>query len=270
MPHVDLDGRAVEYDFVRGGAAGSPVMVFLHEGLGSLALWKDFPHKMAAASGCGALVYSRYGYGTSAPLLRPREPSFMHEEALSLLPRLLDRLDIEDPILFGHSDGASIALIHAASGARAVRSLILMAPHVMVEDMCIRSIAAARQTFETTDLRRRLARYHADPDAAFWGWCNIWLDPRFRDWNIENEVKQVHCPVLAIQGFDDEYGTMQQIDRIAELATDVELLKLQACGHSPHRDQPDAVIAAASRHVASLEARDLAALDARGRTLQTP
>lgn len=259
MAQVDLDGRALEYEFVPGGvpagpAHADPVLVFLHEGLGSLALWKDFPRNVAAASGCGALVYSRYGYGASAPLLAPREPSFMHQEALSVLPRLLDRLEIRDPILFGHSDGASIALIHAASAGRAVRGLILMAPHVMVEDICIRSIAAAKETYESSQLGRRLARYHADPDAAFWGWCNIWLDPRFRAWSIESEVEQVRCPILAIQGFDDEYGTMRQVDRIAELCPDVELMKLAACGHSPHRDQPDAVVAAAARQIARLTA----------------
>jgi pimeloyl-ACP methyl ester carboxylesterase len=246
VAYLDLAGRSLEYTFIRPGANDAPTLVFLHEGLGSVSLWKDFPRQVAAAAGCNALLYSRYGYGTSAPLTGPREPSFMHDEALTVLPQLLDRLDIHRPILFGHSDGASIALIHAASAARPVRGLILMAPHVMVEEICVRSIAAAKHTYETTDLRRKLARYHQDPDAAFFGWSNIWLDPRFRSWNIEAQVKQISCPMVAIQGFDDEYGTMEQIERIAKHAPQTTLLKLHACGHSPHRDQPEAVIAAAT------------------------
>jgi len=225
------------------------MVVFLHEGLGCLALWKDFPRQLAHAAGCNALVYSRFGHGTSAPLLEPRAPDFMHDEALIVLPSLLDQLDVQQPVLFGHSDGASIALIHAASAARAVRGAVLLAPHVMVEDVCVQSIAAARQTYATTDWRERLGRYHADPDGAFRGWCDIWLDPRFRQWNIEELVARIRCPLLAIQGYDDEYGTMEQIERIARLLPDTELLKLQDCRHSPHRDQPAAVIAAATRFI---------------------
>jgi pimeloyl-ACP methyl ester carboxylesterase len=250
--HLDLGGRPLEYEFIRVGDKHAPTLVFLHEGLGSLSLWKDFPQKLAAASGCDAMVYSRFGYGASAPLLAPREPQFMHEEALSVLPALLDRLDIENPILFGHSDGASIALIHAASAGRAVRGLILLAPHIMVEELCVHSIAAAKQAYATGNVREKLARYHADPGAAFYGWCDIWLDQRFRDWNIEEHVEKVACPILAIQGFDDEYGTMEQIDRIAKALPGTQLLKLQSCGHSPHRDQPDEVITAAIRHIAAL------------------
>jgi len=251
--HIELGAQRLEYEFIDvGGVPSAPTLVFLHEGLGSVALWKDFPRKMAAASGCNALVYSRYGYGSSTPLNGSREPTFMHDEALLVLPRLLDAFDIRDPILFGHSDGASIALIHAGSAARSVRGMVLMAPHVMIEDICITSIAAVKRSYETTDLREKLRRYHADPDGAFWGWCNIWLDPRFRWWNIEEHVQKITCPILAIQGFEDEYGTMEQIERISRLTPDTELLKLKSCGHSPHRDQPEAVIAAASRYIERL------------------
>lgn len=249
MHFLDVGGHRLEYAFIRAGGAAAPVLVFLHEGLGSLALWKDFPQQLAHAAGCHALVYSRAGYGRSSPLAAPRQPDFMHVEALQVLPALLDALHVREPVLFGHSDGASIALIHAASAGRSVRGVVLLAPHVIVEELCVRSIAAARASYATTDLRARLAPYHADPDAAFRGWCDIWLDPRFRQWNIEAEVAAIRCPLLAIQGYDDEYGTMEQMNRIARLVPDTELLRLQDCRHSPHRDQPDAVIAATTRFI---------------------
>lgn len=244
-----LAGRALEYEVIRAADAAAPTVVFLHEGLGCLAMWKDFPRRLAEAAGCNALVYSRHGYGNSAPLDEPRGPEFMHDEALIVLPAVLDRLGVQQPVLFGHSDGASIALIHAAGAARAVRGAVLMAPHVVAEDVSVRSIAAAKRTYDTTDWRERLGRYHADPDGAFRGWCDIWLDPRFRKWNIEDLVARIRCPLLAIQGYDDEYGTMEQIERIARLVPDTELLKLRDCGHSPHRDQPGAVIAAVLRFI---------------------
>ena len=249
MRCVELGGLRLEYDRIHLAGDGAPMLVFLHEGLGSVALWKDFPRQLAHAAGCNALVYSRQGYGRSSPLTAPRAPDFMHVEALEVLPALLEALGVHDPILFGHSDGASIALIHAGSGIRPVRGAILLAPHIMVEEVGVRSIAAARAGFATADLRARLAPYHADPEGAFRGWCDIWLDPRFRDWNIEAEVATIRCPLLAIQGYDDEYGTMEQIDRIARLVPDTELLRLQDCRHSPHRDQPAAVIAAATRFI---------------------
>ena len=249
MSFIDLGGPRLEYTLLRVAGESAPTLVFLHEGLGSVALWKDFPQRLAHASGCNALVYSRQGYGRSSPLTGPRQPDFMHVEALEVLPALLDALAVSDPVLFGHSDGASIALIHAASGIRPVRGAILLAPHVMVEEVCVRSIAAARDSYAGSELGARLAPYHADPEGAFRGWCDIWLDPRFRDWNIEAEVARIRCPLLAIQGYDDEYGTMEQIDRIARLVPDTELLRLQDCRHSPHRDQPDAVIAASTRFI---------------------
>jgi pimeloyl-ACP methyl ester carboxylesterase len=252
MSFASVQGRRIEYELLRG-ASGAPVIVFLHEGLGSLAMWKDFPAKIVDATGCDALVYSRYGYGQSDPLSVPRRPDFMHEEALRSLPELLDKLAVENPILFGHSDGASIAIIHAGASERQVCGLILMAPHVMVEDVSITSIEAARGAYRTTDLPDKLARYHTDPDSAFRGWNDIWLDASFRDWNIEGFLPRIACPILAIQGEEDEYGTMDQIDRVARLAPRAELLKLQECRHSPHRDQPQAVIEAARAFVARLE-----------------
>ncbi len=205
-------------------------------------MWKDFPARCVAATGSNALVYSRYGYGQSDPLTAPRAVTFMHDEALKALPELLDQLSIEWPILFGHSDGASIALIHAGGSGRPVRGLILMAPHVFVEDFAIRAIAVTKRNYETTNLREKLGRYHDDPDSAFWGWNDIWLHPDFRAWNIEEYLPRIQCPVLAIQGENDEYGTMEQIKRLERGIARVEVLKLQNCGHSPHRDQPDAVI----------------------------
>jgi pimeloyl-ACP methyl ester carboxylesterase len=226
-------------------------MVFLHEGLGSLAMWKDFPARCAGAAGCDALVYSRYGYGQSDPLTEPRRVDFMHDEALKVLPELLDQLKIERPILVGHSDGGSIALIHAGGSGRPVRALILMAPHVIVEDVSITSIMATKRTHQTTDLLEKLARYHADPDSAFWGWNDIWLQEPFRAWNIERELEAIRAPVLALQGAHDEYGTMEQIRRIARRVPGAELLEIEGCGHSPHRDQPEVVIAAAVRFAGS-------------------
>jgi len=166
----------------------------------------------------------------------------MHDEALKTLPELLDQLGVERPILFGHSDGASIAVIHAGGARRPVRGLILMAPHAMVEDVAVQSIEAARRSYETTDLRDRLTRYHSDPDSAFRGWNDIWLNPDFRAWNIDAYLPRITCPILAIQGIDDHYGTMEQIERISRVVPGGDVLKLRDCGHSPHRDQPAAVI----------------------------
>jgi len=242
MSFIAVQGHRIEYEVSRGADQNEPMLVFLHEGLGSLAMWKDFPQRCVEATGCGALVYSRFGYGKSDSLEEPRRVDFMHDEGLNALPELLDKLGIERPILIGHSDGASIALIHAGGSGREVRSLILMAPHVMVEDIGIRRIEAAKQAYETTDLREKLARYHSNPDSAFRGWNGIWLHPDFRAWNIEEYLPRITCPVLAIQGEDDEYGTMEQIERITRAIPGAEVLKLKACGHSPHRDQPEAVI----------------------------
>jgi pimeloyl-ACP methyl ester carboxylesterase len=221
------------------------VLVLLHEGLGSVALWRDFPQKLAAATGLPLLVYSRYGYGKSDPIAAPHGPRYMHDEALIVLPELRRSLGLEDVILVGHSDGASIALIHAGSGVAPVRALIVEAPHVFVEEVSTASIAAAREAYAKTDLRQRLQRYHADVDSAFRGWNDAWLSPEFRDWNIEEYLPGVTCPVLAIQGAGDEYGTLDQIKAIERGVTGpFQKLVLRHCGHSPHRDQESAVLEA--------------------------
>ena len=249
MAFVDVDGARLEVERIDVGRAAASPVVLLHEGLGSVAMWKDFPHRVAHAVTRDVVVYSRAGYGRSSPAKLPYAVRYMHDEALAVLPRLLDACGIGRPILLGHSDGGSIALIHAAAACRPVAGLALMAPHVIVEDVSIASIAAAKVAWRTTDLRARLARYHDDVDRAFAGWNDIWLHPDFRAWSIEALVREVRCPILAIQGEDDEYGTMDQIERIARLAPDVELVRLADCRHSPHRDQPEAVLEALVRFV---------------------
>jgi pimeloyl-ACP methyl ester carboxylesterase len=244
MPFVEIASHRIEYTRIEVAGDGRPALVFLHEGLGSIAMWRDFPERVARATRCDAIVYSRYGYGNSDPLTEPRSVRYMHDEAQLGLPRLLDHLAIDRPILIGHSDGGSIALIGAGTGTRAVRAVVTLAAHVLVEDISVASIAAAKSAYETTDLRERLAGYHADVDSAFCGWTRIWLAPEFRDWNIGEYLPRIQCPVLAIQGADDEYGTMEQMRRIGAQVRDVELLSLDDCRHSPHRDQPEAVLAA--------------------------
>lgn len=242
-------GHNLEYLLIPAHQINRPTLVLLHEGLGSVAMWRDFPARLASATGCRTLVYSRYGYGQSDLLQEPFGTDYMHREGREALPEVLAALGIENPVLVGHSDGGSIALLHAGAGFP-VAGLVLMAPHCFVEDISIRSIAEARVAFETTDLPAKLGKYHRDVDRTFWGWNNIWLHPDFRSWNIEDCLPHIRCPILAIQGVDDEYGTMAQIEAIAAQASnspDVELLKLADCRHSPHRDQTVAVIDAIVR-----------------------
>jgi pimeloyl-ACP methyl ester carboxylesterase len=249
---VDVAGYRLECVRI-AGRRHAPTLVFLHEGLGSAKMWKSFPARVADATACPALVYTRPGYGRSSPAPLPRGPDYMHVEALTLLPALLDHLGIADPVLIGHSDGASIALLHAGRGTRPVRALIALAPHVFVEEVSLASIAEAGRSYQTTDLRAKLARYHADPDAAFRGWNDIWLDPSFRDWNIEACLPGVRCPLLLIQGRDDEYGSAEQLDAIERQAGgQVTRLELADCRHSPHRDQPEATLAAIVAFIAPM------------------
>jgi pimeloyl-ACP methyl ester carboxylesterase len=248
-------GRAVriEHTWLAPERRNAPLLVFLHEGLGSLAMWKDFPQQLCDAVGCRGLVYSRPGYGRSTP--RAAEEAwgldFMHRQAQEVLPALLLALGIdaaaEPPWLFGHSDGGSIALLHAAADPQRVAGAIVVAPHILVEDLSVTSIAKAREAYQQTDLRQRLARYHDEPDSAFWGWNDIWLHPPFRSWTIEAELAAIRCPLLAVQGLDDEYGTLEQIRGIARRVPQTQLLELADCGHSPHRDQPAALIAAVTQ-----------------------
>jgi pimeloyl-ACP methyl ester carboxylesterase len=251
---LNLNGRRIEYRVVQPDAGNGVDLVMLHEGLGSVSMWGEFPEQLARATGSRTLVYSRLGYGRSSPLDAPRDVDYMHDEARRWLPAILRQLGIRRPVLFGHSDGASIALIHAASPALEVAGIIALAPHVKVEELSVRSIGAAKTAYLETDLRARLSRHHADVDSAFWGWNRIWLDPAFHSWNIENLLPSIHCPILAIQGEDDEYGTMEQIASIARLAPDCRVLALPACRHSPHRDSARAVLAAAEAFIAEVRA----------------
>jgi len=254
VPFTEAASHRIEYERIGVGHTGRPTLVLLHEGLGSIAMWRDFPGRLAHATGCSTVVYSRYGYGNSDPLREDRPVRYMHDEALVALPELLDRLAIERPILVGHSDGGSIALIHAGAGERPLTGVVTLSAHVLVEDISVASIAAAKTAYETTDLRAKLARYHADVDSAFLGWNRVWLHPEFRAWNIEEFLSRIACPVLAIQGDDDEYGTMEQMRRIGARVRDVELVALEDCRHSPHRDQPDAVLEAITRFVDRISA----------------
>jgi pimeloyl-ACP methyl ester carboxylesterase len=253
---IDWAARAVriEYQWL-APERSTPLLVFLHEGLGSLAMWKDFPQRLCDALGWRGLVYSRPGYGQSTPRARDEAwgLDFMHRQACEVLPALLDALAIDSaaqpPWLLGHSDGGSIALLHAARFPQRVAGAIVLAPHILVEDVSVASIAQARTAYLHTDLRQRLSRYHADVDSAFWGWNDIWLKPAFRAWNIEAEIATIACPLLAVQGLDDEYGTVQQVRGIERRVPGTQVLELPRCGHSPQRDQPEHVISAVANFI---------------------
>ncbi|MFI5175307.1 MAG: alpha/beta fold hydrolase [Terriglobia bacterium] len=270
--------QRLEYRWIGPEPGEAPTIVFLHEGLGCVGMWRDFPDLIVRESGCGALVYSRRGYGASDPVRRPRTVRFMHVEALRVLPAVIEHFDLRDFILFGHSDGASIAIIYAGAHPRSARGLILEAPHVFVEPVCIESIAriagrpeastqrthagrGSRQNYshgnaksltteqkgyESTGLRKRLARYHgANTDSMFRTWTKVWLRPDFRQWNIEEYLTGIEAPLLVIQGEEDEYGTLQQADTVVtQVRGHAESLVLASCGHSPHRDQPKQVMSA--------------------------
>jgi pimeloyl-ACP methyl ester carboxylesterase len=261
---LSAGGHRLEYTHLFPGGLPAaaverrPTLVFLHEGLGSVALWKNFPANVVAATGCPALVYSRYGYGKSDKLMEARKVDYMHREALDVLPEVLDQFGIEAPILIGHSDGASIALIHAGSGRWPVRGVVAMAPHVFVEDITVQSIAEAKTTFQSTDLAERLGRYHDDVVSTFWGWNDIWLHPDFLRWNIEGYLVGITVPVLLIQGEDDQYGTVAQVEAIArQVSGPVETIMLPDCAHSPHQSlQKDTTIAAIAGFVARLRKPD--------------
>jgi pimeloyl-ACP methyl ester carboxylesterase len=246
---VRVDGLAIEVADLPGDRARR-ALVLLHEGLGSVGLWRDFPGALHAATGRRVIAFSRFGHGRSDPPRAPRTPAFFHEEALDVLPELLSQVDAPEPLLVGHSDGASIALVHAS--AHRVAGLALLAPHVVVEDITVQAIRDTRREFEDGGLRARMARHHDDPDAAFRGWCDVWLDPAFRDWSLEVDAEAVDAPMLLIQGADDPYGTLDQLDRIeARVRGTVQRLVVPG-GHSPHLDQPEAVVEAIARFAAAL------------------
>lgn len=240
---IELHGRRIETQ--RIGPAQGPTLVLLHEGLGSLGLWRDFPQKLSDATGLPAFIYSRAGYGRSDPAPLPRPIRYMHDEA-ELLPEILQAAGIIDPILVGHSDGASIAIIAAGQGL-AARALILEAPHVFTEEGGLQSIAKIRDLYAQTDLRAKLARWHKDVDAAFHGWNGAWLHPDFRRWNLEEYLPAIQSPILMIQGLNDEYGSAAQLRAIERGASgETAVVLLPDCGHSPHKDKPQETLRAIS------------------------
>ncbi len=262
---INLQGVSLEVLQIPAASACSlPTLVFLHEGLGCVAMWRDWPVQLCQRLGCAGLVYSRRGYGQSEPVPHVRGPSdesagqrvgrllpdYMHHEALEVLPALLQAMNIERPVLLGHSDGGTIALIHASRCE--VAGCVVMAPHVMVEDISVQAITAARQAYKNGPLRQRLTPYHADVDCAFWQWNDVWLSEAFRSFDIRAELTGISAPLLAIQGETDPYGTMTQIDDIARAVPHAQLLKLPDCGHSPHRDQPAAIAKAVQAFMSPL------------------
>jgi pimeloyl-ACP methyl ester carboxylesterase len=241
-----IDGRTLETAWWGPGPDEAPTLVLLHEGLGCVALWRDFPDALVAATGCGVFAWSRFGYGNSDPVTLPRPMSYMHDEALTVLPRVLDAAGVRRAALIGHSDGGSIAVIHAGSALDAcVRGVMLIAAHLFVEEINIASIAAIRASYEAGDLRSRLARYHRDVDVAFRGWNDAWLDPRFRAFDITEHVSRIRVPILALQGSEDPYGTAEQLrvlERVAHCPVETRLIA--GARHAPHLEAREATLAA--------------------------
>lgn len=260
---VAVRGERIEYAWTGPVTESGPTLVFLHEGLGCLELWRDFPHELAQSTGLRALVYSRAGYGLSSSVpVAPRSIRYLHDEAEQQLPALLDALEIADCFLVGHSDGASIALIHAAqkNAHGRIKALLVEAPHSFVEDISVSSIEKIKTIYETTDLRQKLQRRHgANVDCAFWGWNGMWLDPEFRiSFNIEDILPRITIPILAIQGANDEYGTLRQIDVLGEKCSGpVERVVFDACGHSPHRDRPIDTLRVMTDFITKLQSRNI-------------
>lgn len=256
--HLPIDWRGreihIEYQWVGETDADTPVMVFLHEGLGSVALWKTFPDLLCRRLKMRGLVYSRPGYGQSTPRAKDErwDADFMHRQAFDILPALLSQLNIDQPWLFGHSDGGSISLLFASHYSERCAGLIVVAPHIMVEDISITSILLARDAYLHQGLRERLARYHDDVDSAFFGWNDVWLSPAFRHWSIQADLKNIRCPLLAVQGEDDEYGTMEQVYGIQRILPHAVVIPVAECGHSPHRDQPQLLTEAVVQFVSAL------------------
>lgn len=249
---VDIPGGTLEV-LELAGDPDRPAIVMLHEGLGSVGLWRGFPERLHAETGARTIAFSRFGHGRSSPPPRSRTPTFMHEEAREVVPALLAALDIRQPILVGHSDGASIALIHAAEFP--VTGVAVLAPHVFVEEICVAAIAQTTETFENGGLRDRMARHHNDPSMTFYGWAGVWLDPEFRTWSLESHLKDIAAPVLAIQGRDDEYGTLAQIDSVERNVAGEATRLIVEGGHSPHLAQPQLVLGTIAGFIRSLSVR---------------
>ncbi len=262
---MTIGGTSLEYAVILPSDGAAISFVLLHEGLGCVAMWRDFPEQLATATGRGVLCYSRRGYGGSDPADLPRPLSYMHDEALDVLPRILEHWDLQEPVLVGHSDGASIAAIYAGGSVEPrAGGLVLMAPHFFTEESGLASILAARTAFENDELRERLARFHGDNvDCAFKGWNDAWLDPGFRKWNIEHFLRDIRMPVLVIQGVDDEYGTSAQVDAArAACQGPVDAIMLSHCRHSPHRDSVDETLTAIAQFAEPLlHERPLAVVD---------
>ena len=252
MKHITVQGLRLEYRDYPAQRENLPTLLLLHEGLGCVGMWRHFPEKLAAATGCRLIVWSRAGYGGSQAYPEARTARYMHREAEEALPALLAELHIEHPVLVGHSDGGSIALLFAAAFPELPLGIAVMAPHEFVEAETLAGILAAKTAWTASDWPQKLARYHADAPRVFSDWNATWLSAEFRDWNIESCLPRIRCPVLAIQGEDDEYATMRQIDTIAAAVPGTRLLKLPNCGHSPQRDQESAVLAALSEFVKRL------------------
>jgi pimeloyl-ACP methyl ester carboxylesterase len=242
--HLSLGSARIEYRMIGPRPDAAPTIVMLHEGLGSVTTWGDFPQKVAEATKAGVFVYSRAGYGKSSTVALPRPLDYMQREALDVLPKLLDAIGFKRGLLLGHSDGASIATIYAgAHQDHRLQGLVLIAPHFIVEDISVASIAAIKTTFETTDLKAKLSRWHKDVDNAFYGWNGAWLDPKFRDWDISEYLAYVRVPIMVLQGVGDQYGTLRQV-AIAqeECYCPVDLKVISDAGHSPHRQAPGATL----------------------------
>lgn len=245
---LTIGGSELEYRMIGPAPADAPTIVMLHEGLGCAGLWGDFPDKLQAATSTGVLVYSRAGYGASTPVKLPRPLDYMHSEALEVLPKLLDRIGFERGLLLGHSDGASIAAIYAGGVAdHRVRGVAMIAPHFIVEDISVTSIAGIKQAYETSGLRAKLARWHRDVDNAFYGWNGAWLDPKFRNWDISEYLAYIRVPVAILQGADDHYGTIRQIEIAQEECyCPLDVTIVPGAGHQPHREAPEATLNAIS------------------------
>ena len=245
MSFIHAAGKRLEYERWGNSSGNKPTLVFLHEGLGSLSMWRDFPEQVAQKTGCSALAYSRAGYGNSEEADYPRPVAFMHQEAIEGLPEFLEKMHVREVLLVGHSDGGSISLIYAATPAAPVRALILESPHVFVEETTIQSIAASKEEYLHGNLKSRLAKYHPRTDETFLGWCDVWLRPEFVSWNIEEFLPQIKIPVLVIQGEADRFGTVRQVEAIQKgCAGPVETFLIPECGHRPHREEPDQVMSA--------------------------
>lgn len=254
QPFPVIAGTPLEVVWHGPRPAEAPTLVFLHEGLGSVKMWRDFPARLAEASGCGALVYSRAGYGQSGPVPLPRPTRYMHDEGLSVLPELLETFEVQDHVVIGHSDGGSIALIYAGGAPRpGLRGVITEAAHVFNERLSHDSIQAARVAYETTDLRSKLARFHKDVDNAFWGWNGVWLSDDFWNWNLGEYLPRIRVPLLVMQGEDDQYGTPAQVEAIfSQAGGPTQKLMLPHCAHTPHKEAPEATFTAMHAFIAGV------------------